>query len=91
VFGWANAQPNTDASFVPVDVTPQHEGPATVEAYTVMHDRDGKPETALAAVRTADGYRAWASTDDRSDATALTEGEWVGRTVTVADGSRLVP
>ena len=62
-------------------------GPATVEAYTVMHDRDGLPETALAACLLADGRRAWGTSTDRDLAAAMCEGEWVGRAVTLdADG-----
>ena len=37
--------------------------PATVEAYTVMHDRGGTPELAIAACRLRDGRRAWATLD----------------------------
>ncbi len=54
-------------------------GPVTIEAYTVMHDRDGRPETAFAAVRLPDGRRAWATSKDPSLTAALCEGEWVGR------------
>jgi acetyl-CoA C-acetyltransferase len=60
-------------------------GPATVEAYTVMHDRDGSPQTALAACLLHDGRRAWGTSTDRDLAKAMTEGEWVGATV-VLDG-----
>ena len=36
------------------------DGTMTLEAYTVMHDRDSNPETGIAVMRTADGRRAWA-------------------------------
>lgn len=64
-------------------------GTTTIEAYTVMHDRDQRPETAIAACRLADGRRAWGTaTDADGTATAMTDGEWVGRTVTLdADGT----
>ena len=55
-------------------------GAATIEAYTVMHDRAGRPETARAALRLPDGRRAWGNTTDSDDVTALTDGEWVGAT-----------
>jgi acetyl-CoA C-acetyltransferase len=58
-------------------------GPATIEAYTVMHDRDGEPETALAACLLPDGRRAWGSSSDSEVATALCLGEWVGTPVTL--------
>ena len=35
-----------------------------VEAYTVMHDREGRPETGFAACLLADGRRAWGTTSD---------------------------
>jgi acetyl-CoA C-acetyltransferase len=64
-------------------------GPATVEAYTVMHHREGRPETALAACRRADGRRAWARSGDEATAAALCAGEWVGRPVTIDAAGRL--
>jgi acetyl-CoA C-acetyltransferase len=66
-------------------------GPATVEAYTVMHDRDGGPETAIAACQLGDGRRAWGLSRDPDTARALCEGEWVGRSVRLdAEGTLLV-
>ena len=59
-------------------------GPATIEAYTVMHSRTGQPETALAACLLPDGRRAWASSSDTDLATAMCVGEWVGRAVVLA-------
>src|SRR5262245_52227944 len=57
-------------------------GPAVVDAYTVMHDRPGRPETGIAACLLADGRRAWGTTGD-VDAAALCDGEWVGRRITL--------
>ena len=66
-------------------------GQATIEAYTVMHDRNGEPETAIAAVLLNDSRRAWATSTDPQVATALTTDEWVGRKVSVnPDGTLLV-
>lgn len=63
-------------------------GPATIEAYTVMHDRDGNPERVAAACLLADGRRAWGTSEDWGVAGALCDGEWVGRAVTLdADGN----
>ena len=56
-------------------------GQATIEAYTVMHDRQGAPETAIAAVLLKDSRRAWATSTDIQVATALCTDEWVGRKV----------
>jgi acetyl-CoA C-acetyltransferase len=60
-------------------------GAATVEAYTVMHDRDGAPETALAACLLADDRRAWSVSTDPDTVPALCDGEWVGRRVCLDD------
>jgi acetyl-CoA C-acetyltransferase len=65
-------------------------GPATVEAYTVMHTREGQPETAFAACLLADGRRALGVSRDSDLCGAMTDGEWVGRAVTLTeDGTRL--
>jgi acetyl-CoA C-acetyltransferase len=59
----------------PVDAA----GPVTIEAYTVMHGRDGTPEQAIATGLLADGRRAWGLSADPATMAALGEGEWVGR------------
>ncbi|MGB8857976.1 MAG: acetyl-CoA acetyltransferase [Ilumatobacteraceae bacterium] len=64
-------------------------GTATIEAYTVMFDRDGAPETALAACLLADGRRAWGTSADRALAAAMCEGEWVGHIVHLDDAAVL--
>ena len=56
-------------------------GPATIEAYTVMHGRDGAPEQAIATCLLADGRRAWGLSSDADVMGALLEGEWVGTAV----------
>ena len=61
----------------PVDAA----GPATIEAYTVMHSRDGAPENAIAACLLPDGRRAWGTNGDHAVAVAICDGEWVGREV----------
>ncbi len=56
-------------------------GATTVEAYTVMHSREGTPERAIASCILANGRRAWGTSTDASLAAAMCEGEWVGRAV----------
>jgi acetyl-CoA C-acetyltransferase len=56
-------------------------GGAVIEAYTVMFERDGGPQQAIATCLLPDGRRAWATSSDSDTATALSEGEWVGSTV----------
>jgi acetyl-CoA C-acetyltransferase len=79
-----------------IDAMPQREladtteaaGPATIEAYTVMHSRDGVPETVIAACLLDDGRRAWGTSSDSSLAHAVCEGEWVGKAAELApDGA----
>lgn len=63
-------------------------GPATIEAYSVMHDREGTAETVNSAVILADGRRAWATSSEKDLATAMTSGEWVGKPTTLtSDGA----
>jgi acetyl-CoA C-acetyltransferase len=58
-------------------------GATSIEAYTVMHSRDGEPERAIATCILADGRRAWGTSTDLDLAAAMCEGEWVGRAVTL--------
>ena len=63
-------------------------GPVTIEAYTVMHSRDGAPETPIASCLLADGRRGWGTSSDPALAAAMCEGEWVGREAELApDGT----
>ena len=41
----------------PAVAAEDYDGPATIEGYTVMHDRDGAPEHGIVALRTPDGDR----------------------------------
>ncbi len=65
-------------------------GPATIEAYTVMHSRDGEPETAIATCLLADGRRAWGMSTEPGLAAAMCDGEWVGRGVELTDAGVLL-
>ena len=69
-----------------VEVVADHEGPATIEGYTVIHGRDAMPERAYAACRTADGRRAWASTGDAAAMISMVSSEWVGAQVELKAG-----
>ena len=64
-------------------------GQVTIEAYTVIHDRGGRPETAFAACLLADGRRAWGSSNDVALAAAMCDGEWVGRSATLDEEGAL--
>jgi acetyl-CoA C-acetyltransferase len=64
-------------------------GPTSIEAYTVMHDRAGLPETVIASCLVADDGRAWGTSNDRDLAAAMCIGEWVGRPVRLTDDGTL--
>ena len=64
---------------------PDHEGLATVEAYTVMHDRSGDAVQAFVACRTPEGGRALVGATDPSLLADLEATDWCDRTVDVAD------
>jgi acetyl-CoA C-acetyltransferase len=59
------------------------DGPAAVETWTVMHDRDGNPETGILAALLPDGRRAWGTTQDADVVTAMATEELAGRKATL--------
>ena len=67
----------------PEQAATSNSGKATIEAFTVMHDRDGQPETAIAATLLKDSRRAWATSIDPQVTKTLCSGEWVGQQVTL--------
>jgi acetyl-CoA C-acetyltransferase len=73
------------------EVTPTAEaaGPATIEAYSVMHDRSGKPETIRAAVLLANGSRAWCVSNDTNLGVEMCTTEWVGKPVAIDASGQL--
>ena len=64
---------------------------ATIEAYSVMHDRDGNPAVARAALLTTAGHRTWGVSTNTDTATAMCQGEWVGTTAHVTATGELQP
>jgi acetyl-CoA C-acetyltransferase len=59
-------------------------GEASIETYTVVHDRDGTPETGLVVGRLDSGRRFWANTPADVDLlTAMERDEFIGRRGTV--------
>lgn len=67
----------------PEQASASNSGKATIEAFTVMHDRNGQPETAIASTLLKDSRRAWATSTDPQVTKTLCVGEWVGQTVTL--------
>jgi acetyl-CoA C-acetyltransferase len=71
------------------DVAEEHEGPVTVEAWTVMHERDGSTSRAHAACLTPDGVRVWGVTDDADAMRWMEEGDPVGAAATIGPEGEL--
>jgi acetyl-CoA C-acetyltransferase len=74
---WVDALPHPEIAEEPA-------GPATIEAYTVCHGRDGGPERAPIIARLADGRRTVAvAPRDRRVLEAMERSEQIGRRGTV--------
>ena len=92
--GFQHASPQDEIDAMPrreVATAEEAAGPATIEVYSVMHDRDGNPEVAYAGCLLDDGRRAWARSTDRTLAAAMCDGEWIGRHVTLTADGTLTP
>ncbi len=84
--GYKHASPQDEVDALPrraVANAAEAQGSATIEAYSVMHDRIGAPEKVRAAVLLADGRRAWATSGDTQLGQDMCETEWVGKTITL--------
>ncbi|HZU81256.1 MAG TPA: acetyl-CoA acetyltransferase [Acidimicrobiales bacterium] len=64
-----------------------HEG--TVEAYTVVHGRDGRPELGIVAVRTREGARGWGNVSQPEAMAELMDDEACGRSVRLGSDGRV--
>ncbi|MCX7621620.1 MAG: hypothetical protein N2037_12355, partial [Acidimicrobiales bacterium] len=86
-YRWRDVQDQVNA-LPSREVARDHDGDVEIEAYTVMHDRDGQPERGLAAVLLPDGRRAWGTSEDADTMAALLQEEMVGHRAKLAtDGS----
>ena len=87
VFGVYSTEPRevTPPSPVPppatVPVVPAHDGPATVAAYSVIHDRAGGPTRALLVCDLPGGARTYAVLADPDECRQAEAAELVGATV----------
>ncbi len=81
---WFRTDPRVDQAEVDAmphpGLAPEADGPATVETYTVMHGREGTPESGIVIGRLEDGRRFIANTppEDRALLEAMTTREFVG-------------
>ncbi len=97
VFGIYSGTPDTlvlpdeDAVQARVKAAPVHEiqnratGPATVAAYTVLHNRQG-PKVGILACDLQGGARCYAHAQDTALMRSLMNEEWVGKEVTLVAG-----
>ena len=84
-FRWQSAQDEVDAS-PRREVAVDFEGDVTVEAWTVLHERDGSPQLGLVGALTADGARTWANTTDPDLLQVLVTEEVEDRPGSIAGG-----
>jgi acetyl-CoA C-acetyltransferase len=84
-FRWRSGQDEVDAS-PRRDEAAGYEGEATVEAWTVLHERDGAPQLGIVGALLDDGRRTWANTSDADLLQVLVTEEVEGRRASIADG-----
>ena len=77
-FRWEHPQQSVDALAQRAPAS-EDDVEATVEAYTVVHDRDGEPELGILALRTAEGRRGWGNVTDADTLLDLEAREGCGR------------
>lgn len=79
-----HADPQAEVDALPTrDLCEDPDDDVTVEAWTVMHDRDGAPQTGILAGLLDDGRRAWGTTSDADQLEAMVAEEIGGRRVHV--------
>jgi acetyl-CoA C-acetyltransferase len=82
-FQHADLQDQVDAE-LKRDVVIEHQGTGTVEGYSVMYGPEGVSK-AFVAARLADGQRAWGTSEDVDLLQSMTEEEFCGRSVNLAN------
>ena len=87
--GFRHAHPQDEVDALPRRATTvEHDGPITIETYTVMHERDGMPVLGIVAGLLDDGTRAWGNIAETGLLKAMCEEEFCGRTARMrADGT----
>ncbi|HEY7947493.1 MAG TPA: acetyl-CoA acetyltransferase [Acidimicrobiales bacterium] len=86
--GFVYAHPQDEVDRLPQRAAaPDFVGDATVETYTVVHERVGHPDHAIVALLTDDGARAWGTVTDPDTLRSLEVEEGCGRRARLrADG-----
>jgi acetyl-CoA C-acetyltransferase len=66
-----------------------HDGPVTVESFTVMHERDNTPALGIVACLLPGGERAWGNTNDPGTMAALLEPGSIGAPARLRSGGQI--
>jgi len=72
------------------EVLEAYGGPVSIEAWTVMHDRDNEPERMHAACLTPNGQRCWGVTHDADAMSAAMSVDLGGTSATMGDDGELL-
>jgi acetyl-CoA C-acetyltransferase len=88
--GFRRGSPQAEVDALPArSPVADHDGPVTVESYTVMHERDGAPSLGIVACLLPDGSRAWGNVTDPAALKAMTLEEQCGRRAVLRSGGAL--
>jgi acetyl-CoA C-acetyltransferase len=75
-----HADPQAEVDGLPRrTICEEPDGPIDIESWTVLHDRDGAPQTGFVVGLLADGQRAWGTTADADQLRVLATEELAGR------------
>jgi len=78
--GYRTASAEVDLEATPSRTPdPDFAGQATIDGYSVSHDREGSPMRALVSMLTTSGSRVWGGTTQRATLDAMVVEEFVGR------------
>jgi acetyl-CoA C-acetyltransferase len=88
--GFRRGSPQAEVDALPRRSTAaEHEGPVTVESYTVMHERDGSPSLGIVACLLPDGRRSWGNVTDPVVLKNMTLEEQCGRPAVLRPGGAI--
>jgi acetyl-CoA C-acetyltransferase len=82
--GFRHAEPQAEVDALPRrELCEEPDADASVEAWTVMHDREGAPETGILVGLLDDGRRAWGVTSEPGVVKAMSTEDLAGRRATL--------
>jgi len=88
--GFRHARPQEDVDALPRrEPVADYEGPATIESYTVVHERDGEPAMAIVACLLPAGRRTWVNSNEPGLMKSMTLEEFVGRPALLKAGGQI--